>query len=469
MSVEGGSLLASIVELMTLKNRNDDLFINGVSRVVFGRSNGTWSQLIKGLNARRIVDIVNNVDNLHLFAKKYLCGAQLLTSPRAVSNYLKVCITFSINEIAGEILHSDPIKWVIPLVQHIYHANSFNHLQSESDNSLLTSLHAYMGYTQNGLLPRIKECFENLHNTPYGTEVHGYVLLSSFATEYFGELYKFQSDANSERVKSEATTFLNSKAIEIFAALYMKLHLIHIGENINPLNQRSLQDMRTIFINLLGACWSISQGNKRDVWMANLFKTLRQIQLTVMLSTVRETTSLKQVAYKDIKNSSIVENKVEFLMNQGPSTDKDQVDASCALDIQGFAGEIGATVYNACGETIHNLQESYDYLKTKAYKLFRDQCKGTPPEPSGHKHVIYNKEIKQEVDENTLPINVKYIGQTETDDETAYVTIPLSKVGNKRFNYRTVLKRNDEEVVELAINSVKKEHPVLCFKVPTKF
>lgn len=51
-----------------------------------------------------------------------------------------------------------------------------------------------------------------------------------------------------EFAKSQVREFIQSKCIEVFACVFMRLHLVFIGEEVDFTTNRPLQDCRTIFM-----------------------------------------------------------------------------------------------------------------------------------------------------------------------------------------------------------------------------
>ncbi|UVC49606.1 hypothetical protein MACK_003711 [Theileria orientalis] len=471
MALEGGKILKEVVELQSLRGGKEDLYLNGVARLVFGTASESYFKFVKKLHLRKMSELVNDTDALHKFARLYLAGAQTLTTPRSVANYVRVSVAFSVNEVAGPSHHSPTAEWIVPLIQHIYHCQKFKHLQFSCDNLLVTNLHRYMGYKYEDVLPRIKECFTNLQSTPQGTEVHGFVLLSSFAHDYFLELHKLYYGNEWEAedfAKAEVLKFLNSRAVELFACVYMKLHLTYLNENLNVVNQRPLREAKTIFINLLGACWSISQKESRNVWLANIFQTLRQIQLSLVSYTSgTKTLTQAHLSLPEFKSTNMVKDKFDLLLNT--RTQK----------LKGSGGEMSPyeNLYEPFSSAVKDespgketlaklsggLLEAYgyvqDFLYENAYKVIQNSCFDAPDDET----VDTKSESLGPGD--VLPVNVKY----EEEAEMAHIKIPLGKIAAaKNVNYRTLLKNKHKNLMELSINNFNQEFPSFCVKVPTK-
>uniref|UniRef100_A0A3B0NF38 Uncharacterized protein n=1 Tax=Theileria annulata TaxID=5874 RepID=A0A3B0NF38_THEAN len=480
MAIEGGNILRKVVELQSMAGTKEDLYLKGVSKLVFGKTSGSYVNFIKQLQLQKMSDLVNDTMALCNFGRLYLAGAQTLTTPRSVANYVRVCVAFSVNEIAGPSHHSPIPEWIVPLIQHIYHTNKLRHLQYSCDNLLLTNLHRYMGYRYNELLPRIKECFDNLQNTPQGTETHGFVLLNAFAQDYFLKLHKMNYGDNSkaeEFAKTEANNFLNSKAIELFSCVHMKLHLTYLNEDLKVMIQRSLRDTRTIFINLLGACWSISQKDSRKLWLSNLFQTLRQIQLSTMAYFSTRTLTAADLELIEFTGSDLARDKFELLLNPKNMKPKDsRGEMSQDLNVEKSQLELQNSPYKPFSSQVKDeslgkealvklggsLLEAYGYVQEfvvdNAYKLIQNSC-FTPS----------NSNTQQQKDslrtENVLPLNVRY----EEASDMAHIKIPLGKIASaNKLEYRTLLKNKDKRLMELSINNFDREFPSFCVKVPTK-
>lgn len=122
MAIEGGNILREVVELQAMSGTKEDLYLKGVSKLVFGKATESYVKFVKQLQLQKMSDLVNDTMALCNFARLYLAGAQTLTSPRSVANYLRVCVAFSVNEIAGPSNHSPTAEWIVPLIQHIYHS-----------------------------------------------------------------------------------------------------------------------------------------------------------------------------------------------------------------------------------------------------------------------------------------------------------------------------------------------------------
>eukprot|EP00375_Theileria_parva_P000302 XP_762971.1 hypothetical protein [Theileria parva strain Muguga] len=505
MAIEGGNILREVVELQAMSGTKEDLYLKGVSKLVFGKATESYVKFVKQLQLQKMSDLVNDTMALCNFARLYLAGAQTLTSPRSVANYLRVCVAFSVNEIAGPSNHSPTAEWIVPLIQHIYHSKRFRHLQYSCDNLLLTNLHMYMGYTFKELLPRIKECFDNLQNTP--------------------QMYYTDETKADEFAKTEANNFLNSRAIELFSCVHMKLHLTFLNENLNVLFQRSLRDTRTIFINLLGACWSISQKESRKLWLSNLFQTLRQIQLSTMAYFSGTTLTAADLELIEFTGSNLARDKFELLLNPKNLKLKDSRGAmsqdfdhdtppykpfsSQVKDENGkefrrkeefgkdsMGGELMSK--EALVKLGGSLLEAYGYVQEfvvdNAYKLIQNSCftpvntnsqgeqKGglrteNSLQPSAlpanvlpgnmlSGNVLPGNMLSGNVlPANVLPLNVRY----EEASDMAHIKIPLGKIASaNKLEYRTLLKNKDRKLMELSINNFDREFPSFCVKVPTK-
>ncbi|EDO05115.1 hypothetical protein BBOV_I000210 [Babesia bovis T2Bo] len=421
MAVEGGNLLREASRALAAKKAEGNQFIHSVASLVFRRDlQRSTLGLVRQLYIQKEVTIMNESSLLEYFARCYLSAAQSLTSPRSVSNYVRVLLSYSLNEVAGQDFHRDPSAWLPTLLQHIYHSQAFRHLHCDSDNLLLRDLYILFGYPHDYILPRVQECFDNLDGTHQLQCAHtsGEELLVTFATKYFFELYKAHHGNDRDVLAKEyATTqtreFINSKAIELFSCVFMRLHLVFIGEEVNYLRQRSLEECRIIFINLLGACWSISQKEVRNTWMANLFQTLRQVQLAIIMN------GLDDVNLK-LNRKSLESGGDSFVSEVARSLD--------------FSAMFNTT----CGKLQPDTPSKssfIDQIFAKAADLFSFTCNAT--------------ETTSEPPENELPIHVQY----DKHSKEANIHIPLSKMGNMEpVDYRTVLRSKGENVMEIVVS-----------------
>ncbi|UKJ88571.2 hypothetical protein MACJ_001815 [Theileria orientalis] len=448
MALEGGKILKEVVELQSLRGGKEDLYLNGVARLVFGTASESYFKFVKKLHLRKMAELVNDTGALHKFARLYLAGAQTLTTPRSVANYVRVSVAFSVNEVAGPSHHSPTAEWIVPLIQHIYHCQKFKHLQFSCDNLLVTNLHRYMGYKYEEILPRIKECFTNLQSTPqlyYGNELEA----EDFA-------------------KAEVLKFLNSRAVELFACVYMKLHLTHLNENLNVVNQRPLREAKTIFINLLGACWSISQKESRNVWLANIFQTLRQIQLSlVSYSPGMRTLTQAHLSLPEFKSTNMVKDKFDLLLNTRTQKHKGSGGEMSPYEspYEPFSSAVkdespgNETLARLSGGLLEAYGYVQDFLYENAYKVIHKSCFDAPDDET----VDTKSESLGPGD--VFPLNVKY----EEEADMAHIKIPLGKIAAaKNINYRTLLKNKHKNLMELSINNFNQEFPSFCVKVPTK-
>ncbi|GFE52680.1 apicomplexan related, putative [Babesia ovis] len=419
MAVEGGNLLREASRAFAAKKTVGNQFIHSVATLVFRRdSQKKTLNLVRQLYIQKEVTIMNESSLLEYFARSYLSAAQFLTSPRSISNYVRVLLSYSLNEVAGQDLHKDPSEWLSTLLQHIYHSQAFRHMQCDSDNMLLRDMYIVFDYHYDYFLPRIQECFDNLDGMNQCGQPSGEELLVNFATKYFCELYKAHHGNDREVLAKDYATaqtreFINSKAIELFACVFMRLHLVFIGDEVNFMRQRSLKECRIIFINLLGACWSISQKESRNTWMANLFQTLRQVQLAIMMSGINEEES--------------------HLSKQNKLSKTDgRDDVSHPLD---FSSMFNSTCASMQQET--SQQGSFiDQMFAKAVNFFADTCKSVT--------------TSSESPDNELPIHVQY----DKNSKDASIHIPLAKMSNMEpVNYRTVLQSRGEKVMEIVVSN----------------
>ncbi|GIX61947.1 GPI anchor transamidase [Babesia caballi] len=294
MAVEGGNLLRDASLAFATKKAEGNVFLQSVTKLLFSRNCQKKAlEFVKRLYVQKEVTVMNESSLLDHFAKSYLSAAQFLTSPRSVSNYVRVLLSYSLNETAGQDFHRDPKEWLSTLLQHIYHSQAFRHLECDSDNLLLRDMYIIFDYQYDYFLPRIQDCFYDAEVAHQCKNVSGEELLITFASKYFAELYKAHHGTNTDKLaveyaKAQSREFFRSKAIEIFACVFLRLHVTFIGDEIDYMRQRSLQECRNIFLNLIGACWSISQRETRNNWMANLFQTLRQVQLAVVMNGLSE-------------------------------------------------------------------------------------------------------------------------------------------------------------------------------------
>lgn len=420
MAVEGGNLLRETSRAFAAKKAESNLFVHYVAKLLFNRDRQKKALgLIKQLYIQKEVTIMNDSSLLDYFAKSYLSAAQFLISPRSVSNYVRVLLSFSVNEIAGQDVHKPPQEWLSILLQHIYHSQAFKHLSCDSDNMLLRDMYIFFDYQYDYFLPRIRECFDNLDDTNRCTQISGEELLISFASRYFCELYKAHHGSNcevlaNEFAKSQVREFIQSKCIEVFACVFMRLHLVFIGEEVDFTTNRPLQDCRTIFINLVGACWSISHKETRNIWMANLFQTLRQVQLSIMMHGIHD--------------------------NTGYINDFLHLPQNAAYEIEAPSTRTVANmVYTPSPELRQYLPSSTEFIDNMfkgTMNFFTQLC--TP-----------NK-AADVINDNELPIHVEY----DNDSKDANIRIPLSRLGNMEpVKYHTVLKSKGERIMELAVST----------------
>ncbi|CDR96229.1 hypothetical protein, conserved [Babesia bigemina] len=432
MAVEGGDMLREASRAFAAKKAEDNQILISAVRFIFhGVRQKKALELFKKLFVQKEVTIMNETSLLNYFAKSYLSAAQFLNSPRSVSNYVRVLLSYSLNEIAGQDFHRKPTEWLPTLLQHIYHSQTFRHLQCNSDNLLLRDLHLIFDYKYDYFLPRIQECFDNpdaAHHVSFVvagckhdvqcTQTSGVELLSNFASKYFCELYKAHyghdnAALSAEYANNQSREFIRSNAIEVFACVYMRLHLVYIGEEVDYMRLRSSQDCRTIFLNLVGACWSISQKETRTAWMANLFHSLRQVQLAITMNGLVHTASTTD----------------ENILASGDAVLENA--ASHPLD---FSAMFCNT--KPVQEGVRPTGCFLDRVVEKTMDLFSRPDK-TCVEP----------DVRQD---NTLPIRVQY----DQDSGDASVHIPLGKLGDMEpVNYRTVLKRKGERVMEIAVSN----------------
>ncbi|KAK2195830.1 hypothetical protein BdWA1_002426 [Babesia duncani] len=285
LSIEGGALLRKAAVENGPNDVDHTLFISGIARLIFThaqRERGV--HLLGNLYRNKEAGMINDHGNLYRFGRLYLSAAQTMTSPRAVANYVRVCTAFGLNALTGPHQHAQPTEWLPTLILHL---GKFFENSDDSHRRLVWDLQVYMGYAHQTLLPRIRECFQDPSTTPAATETPGDTLLTTFSQEYFYKLYETNhghaGELACEFARIETEKFTSSLALQVFACLYLRLHLIFINQPIDLCTWRSPEEAKAIFINLLGACWSISPKNKRCIWMANIFETLRQIQLSLAL------------------------------------------------------------------------------------------------------------------------------------------------------------------------------------------
>ncbi|KAK1444331.1 hypothetical protein BgAZ_102370 [Babesia gibsoni] len=388
MAVEGGNMLREASRAFASKKAESNLLINSVAKQLFNSYEQKKAVgLVRQLYIQKEVTIMNDSSLLDYFAKSYLSAAQFLVSPRSVSNYVRVLLSFSLNEIAGQDYHKNPNEWLSTLLQHIYHSQAFRHLPCESDNQLLRDMFIFFDYQHDYFLPRIRECFDNLDGTSQASQVPGEELLVMFGSNYFRELYKAHhgSDRNmlaDEFAQSQCREFIQSKAIELFACIFLRLHVVFIGEKVDYMTNRTPDDCRIIFMNLLGAY--LTSGGATTDPSFNPFKA-------------EEVTCGKDF------NQLFSQAKVEEGHQKLPQ------------------------------------QEAYmENVFQKTMGFFTQCC--TP-----------NTE-KDTTKDNELPIQVKY----DKYSKNANIRIPLGKLGKMEpVDYRTVLKRNGEKLMELAVSNNK--------------
>ncbi|ORM40441.1 putative Fe-S cluster assembly factor [Babesia sp. Xinjiang] len=433
MAVEGGNLLREASRAFAAKNTEGSQFVHSVTTLVFHRDCQKRSlPLVKQLYIQKEVTIMNETSLLEYFAKSYLSAAQCLTTPRSISNYVRVLLSYSLNQVAGQDFHRESCEWLPTLLQHIYHSQAFRHLQCDSDNLLLRDMYIVFDYQYDYFLPRILECFNNVDDPHQVTgyllghepllqcgQISGEELLVNFASKYFCELYKVHHGNDRELLASEYAAaqtreFMSSKAVELFACVFMRLHLAFIGEEVNFMKQRSLKECRIIFINLLGACWSISQKDARNTWMANLFQTLRQVQLAIKMSGVNDT------------GSRVNGDRPASYASGGDATGQQQLDFSVMLNRRCAAMQQEAPFRSGF----------IDEVLQKALNFFTGSCKSDEP--------------LSEAPDVELPIHVQY----DKNTQDAKIHIPLAKMSNMEpVNYRTVLQSRGERIMEIVVSN----------------
>ncbi|GBE62709.1 hypothetical protein, conserved [Babesia ovata] len=366
MAVEGGDMLREASRAFAAKKADDNQLLNSAVRSIFhGVRQKRALELVKKLFIQKEVTIMNETSLLNYFGKSYLSAAQFLNSPRSVSNYVRVLLSYSLNEIAGEDFHRKPTEWLSTLLQHVYHSQTFRHLQCKSDNLLLRDMNLIFDYKYDYFLPRIQECFDNLdaaHHAHYG---HDNATLSA------------------EYANNQSREFIRSNAIEVFACVYLRLHLVYIGEE---------QSRRCMLVNIA----------ERD--------TYRLDGESLSLSPSGPTTYNRIHASSDAAPENAVSHPLDFsgmFCNTKP--------------VQEGVRPTGCFL---------------DRVVEKTMNFFTHPGR-TCADP----------EVPQD---NTLPIRVQY----DQDSGDASVHIPLGKLGGMEpVNYRTVLKKKGERVMEIAVSN----------------
>eukprot|EP00915_Cephaloidophora_sp_WS-2016_P001988 GHVH01002696.1.p1 GENE.GHVH01002696.1~~GHVH01002696.1.p1 ORF type:complete len:876 (+),score=102.06 GHVH01002696.1:391-3018(+) len=261
------------------------------------------------------------------FASNYLACAQSLPNQLASTRYVLACIGFSIQQSGRSKGMNTPVgsveplsDWMPTLVEHMYWIQSSAHRLdgiTQEENELLQDLQQYYGYPYYDIVPRIREIME-LRTHPIGggyareglfgdgacgtTAPTGKNIVKFYATAYFTELAKQgESIVTAERrsawVFEETKMFMESKIIDLFASLYMSLSPFFARYSLldNSIMVSS-QTYGEVLMQLVAACYVLSNEARARVWMSAFVHRLRQIQLMLHATETKKLISLVRPA-----------------------------------------------------------------------------------------------------------------------------------------------------------------------------